>query len=175
MPRTPRTERGNRTVLIVRHNLVPYFRRHASRLPQIRIVIRHAGHGHHIAGIHFHGDRITGFGIRMRPARNGIAVDPIDLVHNRLLGDHLDLLVDGGMQIISFDRRGHFRNPVRHVARVDRHALIAVFAAKLRLVVHFQSIVPDKLLRRIFKCRILTLSFPDGIIKLNIFRRTEFF
>ncbi|MNN79621.1 hypothetical protein D3C81_1962810 [compost metagenome] len=78
-------------------------------------------------------------------------MNPIDLIQNSLLSNHLNIFINICMQIISLFRRSYLRDSCRHVSRIDRHTLEAVFAAKLVLIVHFKAIEAYEFLFRVYK------------------------
>ncbi|MOA17252.1 hypothetical protein D3C78_1375040 [compost metagenome] len=102
-----------------------------------------------------------------------ILMDPVNLIQNGLLGNHLDVFIDRSMQIISLFRRSYLRDSCRHVSRIDRHTLKAVFAAKLVLIVHFKAIEAYEFLFSICKRWISIfcfISLSDRVIPFQIGR-----
>ncbi|MNJ36882.1 hypothetical protein D3C77_316870 [compost metagenome] len=112
----------------------------------------------------------------MQPAGYRIAMQPLQLVGNGLLGGQLDGLVDRRMQIITLLRSSQFRNARGHVTRVNRNAFVPVFATKLMLVLHFQSVEAHEFLGRILQPRVFNLRchrFPNRIVPGHVQRGAE--
>ncbi|MNJ46599.1 hypothetical protein D3C77_417320 [compost metagenome] len=113
----------------------------------------------------------------MQLAGYRIAVQPFELVGDRLLSGKLHIFINRRMQVIALLRSRQFRNSTGHVARVDRHAFIPVFAAQFVLILHLQTVEAHKFLRRILQPWILILrghQFSDRIIPRHVQRRAEF-
>ncbi|MNW56576.1 hypothetical protein D3C74_343030 [compost metagenome] len=69
-----------------------------------------------------------------------MGVQPADLLHNRLLGLHLYVLVDRHPDVVPLDRRHRFYDFFGHILRIYGKGLVAVFPAQLPLVLLFEAI-----------------------------------
>ncbi|MNY56057.1 hypothetical protein D3C86_1920950 [compost metagenome] len=76
----------------------------------------------------------------MKFPQHRMGVQPADLIHNRLLGLHLYVLVDRHPDVVPLDRRYGLNNFLGHILRIYGNGLVAVFPAQLPLVLLFEAI-----------------------------------
>ncbi|MOA13425.1 hypothetical protein D3C78_1334750 [compost metagenome] len=104
-------------------------------------------------------------------------MNPIDLVQYGLFGNHLNVFINRGMQIMAFFGCSYFRYSCSHITWINRHTLETVLTTQLILVIHFKTINTNEFFLGICKSRICILRFislSDRIIPFHIGRRFEF-
>ncbi|MNV35549.1 hypothetical protein D3C71_1269970 [compost metagenome] len=80
----------------------------------------------------------------MRFTLYSIGMQPLNLIHNRLLCLHLNVLINSCPDVIAFHRRDYTFDFLCHVLWIDGDFLIAVLSPKLSLILQLQAVKSDK-------------------------------
>ncbi|MNE66149.1 hypothetical protein D3C80_1616820 [compost metagenome] len=97
-----------------------------------------------------------------------IAVYPLDLIQYGLFGLHLNVFVDGGPQIIAFDRRYHLDDAIGHILGINSNAQVAVTSPQFALVLQLKPIEPYKLIIPVGQTRISVIPHSGLNVQIDI-------